>query len=75
MRRRRPRRFRRGRPIAMDELSDLERTAFVMRHFEGVPIEEIARALGRPNGAARHCVFRALEKLRRALEPVMSTTQ
>ncbi|HOL73066.1 MAG TPA: sigma-70 family RNA polymerase sigma factor [Bryobacteraceae bacterium] len=60
---------------AMDELSDLERTAFVMRHFEGVPIEEIARALGRPNGAARHSVFRAVEKLRRALEPVMSTRQ
>ncbi len=57
---------------AMDELSDAERTAFVMRHFEGVPIDEIARVLGRPNGAARHSVFRAVAKLRRALEPVLS---
>jgi RNA polymerase sigma-70 factor (ECF subfamily) len=60
---------------AMNELSDAERTAFVMRHFEGVPIGEIARVLGRPNGATRHSVFRAVEKLRRALEPVVSTAQ
>jgi RNA polymerase sigma-70 factor (ECF subfamily) len=57
---------------AMSELSDAERTAFVMRHFEGVSIDEIARVLGRPNGATRHSVFRAVAKLRRALEPVMS---
>jgi RNA polymerase sigma-70 factor (ECF subfamily) len=46
-----------------------------MRHFEGVSIDEIARVLGRPNGATRHSVFRAVEKLRRALEPVMSAAQ
>lgn len=57
---------------AMAELSPAERVAFVMRHFEGVGIEEIARALGRPNGATRHSVFRAVQKLRRALEPVIS---
>src|SRR5512137_166774 len=30
---------------AMGELSDQERSAFVMRHFEGLSIEEIGRAL------------------------------
>ncbi len=55
---------------ALDELSPAERTAFVLRHFEGVSIEEISRALGCRNGAARHSVFRAVAKLRRALEPV-----
>ncbi len=60
---------------AMNDLSDAERTAFVMRHFEGVSIDEIARVLGRPNGATRHSVFRAVEKLRRALQPVMSAAQ
>jgi RNA polymerase sigma-70 factor (ECF subfamily) len=60
---------------AMNDLSDAERTAFVMRHFEGVSIDEIARVLGRPNGATRHSVFRAVEKLRRALEPVMSVAR
>lgn len=66
---------RRRLSAAMNELSDAERTAFVMRHFEGVSIDEIARVLGRPNGATRHSVFRAVEKLRRALEPVMSAAQ
>jgi len=57
---------------ALEELSDMERTAFVMRHYEGLPIEEISRALGVESGAAKHSVFRAVQKLRRALEPAMS---
>jgi RNA polymerase sigma-70 factor (ECF subfamily) len=59
---------------ALNDLSPAERAAFVMRHFEGVSIDEIARALGRPNGATRHSVFRAVQKLRLALEPVVSRT-
>src|ERR1700687_5628261 len=31
---------------ALAELSDIERTAFVLRHFEGCDIDEIARTLG-----------------------------
>jgi RNA polymerase sigma-70 factor, ECF subfamily len=57
---------------ALAELSEMERTAFVMRHYEGLPIEEIARALGVEAGAAKHSVFRAVQKLRRALEPAVS---
>jgi RNA polymerase sigma-70 factor (ECF subfamily) len=57
---------------ALDELSEMERTAFIMRHYEGLPIEEISRALGVEAGAAKHSVFRAVQKLRRALEPAMS---
>ncbi len=57
---------------AMTELSPLERTAFVLRHLEGISIDEIARLIGRENGATRHCVFRAVQKLRRALEPATS---
>ncbi len=60
---------------AMTELSAVERTAFVLRHYEGLPIEEIGRALGCQAGAARHSVFRAVQKLRRALEPLASTTK
>jgi len=55
---------------ALAELSPAERAAFVLRHFEGVSIGEISRVLGRPNGATRHSVFRAVQKLRRALECV-----
>jgi RNA polymerase sigma-70 factor (ECF subfamily) len=58
---------------AMDELSETERAAFVMRHYEGLPMEEIGRALGVQPNAAKHSVFRAVQKLRRALEPAMGT--
>ena len=56
---------------AMGRLSDMERAAFVMRHYEGMGIEEIARALGVQSGAAKHTVFRAGQELRRALEPAV----
>jgi RNA polymerase sigma-70 factor (ECF subfamily) len=57
---------------AMQELSAMERTAFVLRHFEGMSIEEVSRVLDCQPGAAKHSVFRAVQKLRRALEPVVS---
>jgi RNA polymerase sigma-70 factor (ECF subfamily) len=57
---------------AMGELSATERTAFVLRHFEGMCIEEVSRVLECQPGAAKHSVFRAVQKLRRALEPVVS---
>jgi RNA polymerase sigma-70 factor, ECF subfamily len=54
---------------AVAELTPKERVAFVLRHFEGQAIEEIARILDvRPN-AAKHTVFRAVKKLRKALAP------
>lgn len=59
---------------ALAALSEIERTAFVLRHYEGLPIDEVARALGVQPGAARHSIFRAVRKLRRALEPVGTTS-
>ncbi len=55
---------------AMDGLTEAERVAFVMRHYEGMGIEDIARTLGVQPGAAKHSVFRAVAKLRLALEGV-----
>jgi RNA polymerase sigma-70 factor (ECF subfamily) len=60
---------------AMNDLSDTERTAFVLRHFEGMCIEEVSRVLECQPGAAKHSVFRAVQKLRRALEPLVSTAR
>jgi RNA polymerase sigma-70 factor, ECF subfamily len=60
---------------ALKELSASERTAFVLRHFEGMCINEVSRVLGCRQGAARHCVFRAVQKLRRALQPLVSTAK
>ncbi|MBV8811153.1 MAG: sigma-70 family RNA polymerase sigma factor [Acidobacteriaceae bacterium] len=54
---------------ALKRLSEIERIAFVLRHYEGHDIEQIAAALGVQPNAAKHSVFRAVQKLRRALEP------
>lgn len=58
---------------ALQQLSETERTAFVLRHYEGHDIEEIAKVLGVNKGAAKHSVFRAVQKLRRVLEPAWGT--
>jgi RNA polymerase sigma-70 factor (ECF subfamily) len=60
---------------AMTELSAAERTAFVLRHFEGMCIDDVSRVLGCQPGAAKHSVFRAVQKLRRALEPLVSAAR
>ena len=67
--------IRRRLKTAMNKLTQTERTAFVLRHFEGVSIEEIARVLGVRDGAAKNTVFRAVQKLRRELEPVAGATR
>ncbi len=60
---------------ALEQLTDLERTAFVLRHYEGCGIAEIASTLGVETNAAKHSVFRAVQKLRRALQPVAEVAQ
>jgi RNA polymerase sigma-70 factor (ECF subfamily) len=60
---------------AMNDLSATERTAFVLRHFEGMCLEDVSRILGCQAGAAKHSVFRAVQKLRRALEPLASAAK
>jgi RNA polymerase sigma-70 factor (ECF subfamily) len=61
--------------VALQSLSNVERTAFVLRHIEGCSIEEIAAALKVRSGAARQSLFRAVEKMRRHLAPVMRPTK
>jgi RNA polymerase sigma-70 factor (ECF subfamily) len=56
-------------------LTETERTAFVLRHYEGCDIEEIARIMGVRANAAKHSVFRAVQKVRRALEPAWGVAQ
>lgn len=59
---------------ALKTLTDQERTAFVLRHFEGQSIEEIGSALGASGNATKQSIFRAVQKLRRALEPFVRAT-
>ena len=60
---------------ALNGLSATERAAFVLRHYEGMRIQEVSRVLECRPGAAKHSVFRAVQKLRRALEPVVSSAK
>ena len=59
---------------AVGGLSPLERAAFTLRHYEGRTIDEISRTLGLGTSAAKHSVFRAVKKLRVALEPLRSSS-
>ena len=59
---------------AMEKLSGNERTAFVLRHFEGMPVEEIGKTLGIQVNAAKHTIFRAVRKLRESLEPLVRSS-
>lgn len=54
---------------ALDALTPAERTAIVMRHWDGCAIEEIAVVLKSNANATKNTVFRAVAKLRKAMEP------
>ena len=59
---------------AMTGLSPMERAAFMLRHFEGRSIEEISQSLGLKTNATKHSIFRAVRKMRLALEPFVADT-
>lgn len=61
--------------LAMESLTPVERTAFVLRHFEGRSIEEIAAALKVRSNAAKQSIFRAVQKMRESLEPAMRSAR
>jgi len=59
---------------ALGRLSHAERAALVLRHYEGLSIEEIGRILGLGISATKHSVFRAVRKMRKELKPLASVT-
>ena len=52
-------------------MTPLERAAFMLRHLEGRSIDEIGTALGLKTEATKNSVFRAVRKMRIALEPLV----
>jgi len=54
---------------ALGLLTALERAAFTLRHVEGMSIEEVGAKLGLKTSATKHSIFRAVKKMRAALEP------
>ena len=55
--------------LAMRRLTPSERAAFVLRHFEERPIKEVAAVLRQTDNATKQAIFRAVRKLRSALQP------
>ena len=53
--------------VAMARMSAVEKSAFTLRHFEGLSIEEIGRALDLDASATKHSIFRAVRKVRDVL--------
>jgi len=58
---------------AMMELSEVERSALVLKHFEGYSIDEISQMLELTTGACKQTIFRAVKKMRIALQPLVAT--
>jgi RNA polymerase sigma-70 factor (ECF subfamily) len=62
--------IRRRVEASMTSLTPQERVAFALRHWEGRSIDDIGRVMGLQTSAAKHAVFRAVKKMRVALEPL-----
>jgi len=60
---------------AIAKLPEAERTAILLRHFEGRSIAEIACVLGGGENSAKQAVFRAVRKLRAVLVPLMEVSR
>ena len=58
-------------PRALARLSATERSAFVLRHYQGLSVEEIGTVLGCDAGATKSSIFRAVRKMREALSPLV----
>ena len=60
---------------AIGSLSPAERLAFTMRHMEGKSIEEIGKALNIRTSAAKNSIFRAVQKIRLQMEPLVGAAK
>ncbi len=58
---------------AMMKLSDTERSALLLKHFEGHSIKEIAQIMEMTTGACKQTIFRAVKKMRVELRPLVTT--
>jgi RNA polymerase sigma-70 factor (ECF subfamily) len=58
---------------ALDGLTETERMAFTMKHHQGFTIQETANRLKINNNACKQTIYRAVQKLRKQLTPMVST--
>jgi RNA polymerase sigma-70 factor, ECF subfamily len=59
----------------LTQLTPSERAAFTLRHVEGLSIREVATAMGLKTEAAKNSIFRAVRKMRVALEPFVAASE
>ena len=59
----------------MSQLTASERLAFTLRHVEGLPIRDVALKMGLKSEAAKNSIFRAVRKMRTALEPFVEVSE
>lgn len=59
----------------MAQLTASERLAFTLRHVEGLPIRDVALKMGLKTEAAKNSIFRAVRKMRSALEPLVQVSE
>ncbi len=57
--------------VALARMSARERSAFVLRHFEGRPLQEIGESLGMDVNATKQSILRAVRKVRQVLTPLV----
>ena len=55
--------------VGVEQLPIKQRTAFALRHFQGLSVEEIAQVMGCRQGTVKAHLFRANEHLRRMIGP------
>ena len=58
---------------ALSGLTDVERLAFTLKHQQGYSIAEISKQLQINNNACKQTIYRAVQKLRTKLTPMVST--
>ena len=56
----------------MDQLTVQERTAFSLKHYDGLSIAEICDILAVSESAVKQAIFRAVKKLREQLTPLLN---
>ena len=54
----------------LERMTALERSAFLLRHVEGHSIDDISQTLSLNISACKQAIFRAVRKLRGALQPL-----
>ena len=60
---------------AIGSLAGRQRTAFVLHHLNGLPIEEVAGVMGCRVGTVKAHLFRSCERLRASLSPYLQAQE